>query len=128
MSTQLTPAEIIAVKLFGWKFEGAGFNFNGKVYSRNGQRANINPDGSRRFDPTRYWPEVTDWNWIRRMEDELAAKGLLEAYMLRLDGEFTVKASEPLPGTCMTWQSFAMLRATVEQRIAAAVKVLEGQA
>ena len=125
----MTPTEIIATRLLGWvRVEPT--RDDPKVYEH--------PTGSTAYvggelDGTGYgpvggadWPDLTDYNCIRRMEDALAERQMLKRYMMTLDGEFTVNASDPMPGTCITWQSFAMLRATADQRVEAAVKVLEG--
>ena len=138
----MTHTEIIAVKLFGWEAcetPPIETDPNVRWYQKMGSREHLEYVGYRSDDAdicgtiyrTVGWPNFADerlkWYSIRQMEDALAKRWLLKQYMLTIDGEFTVKASDPMPGTCITWQSFAMLRATAAQRVEAAVKVLEGQ-
>ena len=120
----MTPTEIIAVKLFGWKRVEPERD-DPKVYEH--------PTGSTAYvggelDGTGYgpiggadWLDLADLNDIRRMEDELAERGLGKAYAKRLVAAFDLLPYEGAFGQV----AVPCLRATAEQRVAAAVKVLE---
>lgn len=104
----------IAVKLFGWKFKSTGYNFSGSRWiSPAGHEANISLTGESIFDPSGQWPDLTDWNWIRKMEDAIDEKDLLMMYICNLQEETKMRRDV----TC--------LRATPAQRVAACLKVLE---
>ena len=124
----MTYTEIIACKLFGWKAAGTK-----EFVGPHGARVAVEHD--RAFDvkpcSTYTWPDLADWNWIRRMEDALAAKGLWGAYILALlEQPFPVDYSYEWPRQGMDPQTYGVwhtTRATADQRVAACVKVLEGQ-
>lgn len=123
----MTHTKIIAVKLLGWVSDH-------RPLPSNTDRAYALPNTVQRCSVTRnvcvassaHWPDFTHprdcWYWVRKMEDALAEKGLLYAYSDTLMREYDAahKGDGPLPGEAVMY-----LVATVEQRLAAAVKVLE---
>lgn len=124
----MTSTELIATKLFGWE-RVKPTREDPKVYEHStGSTAYVGGDlDGAGCGPIggEDWPDLTDWNWIRRMEDVLAERQMLMAYMMALTEAYDTEFSGdgPLPGTLAMF-----LRATAAQRVAAAVKVLEGQA
>lgn len=116
MTPQLTPAEVVATKLFGWErlldqcpttWHSARHFSDGKPY----------------VSLTRGFPDFTTdvckWYWIRQLEDALTERGLGKAYAKALVARFDFidDTFDAVVVPC--------LRATVEQRLAAAVRVLE---
>jgi hypothetical protein len=115
----MTPAEIIATKLLGWE----RLPVDPPIYTKGLSEVAVE-DGEeyrRDWDPSHTWPDLSDYNCIRRMEDALAEKGLMEGSpsepsytrMLR-------RIVGPDQSDCCVG-----LRATPEQRVAAALKVIE---
>jgi hypothetical protein len=111
----MSPTEIIATKLLGW----AVLNEYGD-YAKDATCASVNRNGELIEDFSRpsakpheihEWPDLDDWNDIRRMEDALAEKGLTWRYFNELN-----RSCDESP---------RCLRATAEQRVAAALKVIE---
>ncbi len=143
MPTEMTDTEKIAVGLFGWgdgrKVEPEWDGPNAKkVYEKNGQEVFAYTDGtcSGEFRPSSEWPDFTDdrlkWYWIRRVEDALAEKRLLTAYVTQLDAlaagtdEWRAqKETGAVSDSALQWREYHILRATVEQRLAAALRVIE---
>jgi len=129
----MNPAEIIATKLFGWQLGGSP-----GCYVKEASSVCLNNDGSvgewfappsARKDQLHDWPNLADWNDIRRMEDALTEKGLLAKYHHSLwencapeDWQWVEYANPYAP--CLN--KYMPLRATAEQRVAAALKVIEG--
>ena len=130
----MTYTEIIAVKLFGW--ESMNCEWPDEIWY-------CHPSGAEHRLGTPYneyivvdgeeeWPDFEDerlkWYWIRRMEDSLAERGLNRHYMVALWHLYAGHRNDPFPDLdnpecCLE----CGLRATAEQRVEAAVKVLEGQ-
>lgn len=118
----MTSNEIIAMRLFGWVKDN-------RPLPPNVERGYVLPGTVHRCSVTcnqsvasfSYWPDLTDWNWIRRMEDALAERGLGKAYAQTLCGAYpellTPDEFDAIAAPC--------LRCTASQRVAAAVKVLE---
>jgi len=134
----MTPTETIAVKLFGWEpYLPKPLEFDDDVralYRKEGELValfNLDPpclravaiDGSTAVD----WPDLADWNWIRRMEDALADKGLLSQYINRLSWHpySEDQDSERRSLTSVEESHWFYLRATASQRVAAALQVIE---
>lgn len=116
MSNERTPAEVIAVKLLGWKATEApsGLLKSNRYYSHPDLCGFVGVADS--YTDTRWlregeWPDFTDerlaWYWIRRVEDALDKKGLIARYLVHLCHHKFV------------------LRATVPQRLEAAIRVIE---
>ncbi len=111
MNKELTPAEIVAVKLLGWK----PYTDNDEDY----QHFRIFSDG-KPWCSVCDLPDFTDerlsWYWIRRVEDALRERKLLMEYYdaLRL-------ASFGFCDSDVFWE----FRATVPQRLEAAIRVIE---
>jgi hypothetical protein len=117
----MNPAEIIATKLFHW-FR----HQNGTAYTHGPSGRIFFPDDAMEYPED--WPDLTDWNDIRRMEDALAERGLLAAYKCQLSWIWDKESGLQPPG--FTWKAAGliedvMLRATPEQRVAAALKVIK---
>ena len=123
----MTPAEIIAVKLFGWRplTEDKWLAFIGRDRDR--------PAIVRYFgDGKSYCGDVdlinlSDWNSIRRMEDTLAERGLYCTYMnILAEGKGVTKESSQ-NGIYNSYKldAFNAKRATAKECVAAALKVLE---
>ncbi|CAB4140648.1 hypothetical protein UFOVP398_61 [uncultured Caudovirales phage] len=122
----MTPTELIAVKLFGWERVEP---------ERDDPTAYEHPTGSTAYvggelDGTGYgpiggadWPDLADLNDIRRMEDALAERGLISLYVAAIE---IIVPITPDYDQNLCWREWRILRATAEQRVAAAVKVLEG--
>ena len=128
----MTPAEIVAVKLFGWRATEApsGLLKSNRYYSHPDLCGFVGVADS--YTDTRWlregeWPDFTDerlaWYWIRRVEDALAEKGLIDEYVLNLwrsrvhGDEWIAKSASP------DWVN--ILRATAPQRLEAAIRVVE---
>jgi hypothetical protein len=115
----VTPAEIIAVKLFGWRHDGYWPSVGKRYKHPNRPDCRVYEDGEGVGSDT--WPDFSDWNSIRRMEDALAERGLMEgspsepSYTRMLRRIVGPDQSDYCVG----------LRATAEQRVAAALKVIE---
>jgi hypothetical protein len=100
----MTPAEIIATKLLGW-FR----HQNGTAYTHGSSGRIFFPDDAMEYPEE--WPDLSDWNDIRRIEDALAERRLLVPYFFELQTD-----------EC-EWPE--ALRANAEQRVAAALKMIE---
>ena len=70
----------------------------------------------------RYWPDLTNWNDIRRMEDALMTKNKIGRYAEILDC-LAVDRPEGFPP--LTWREALLLRASPAQRVAACIAVLD---
>jgi hypothetical protein len=111
MNKELTPAEIVAVKLLGWE---PYHSEDGRAYKLDGYAViyvGNDPEPYVGRTPKGNWPDFTDdrlaWYWIRRVEDALDEKGLIARYLVHLCHHKFV------------------LRATVPQRLEAAIRVIE---
>jgi hypothetical protein len=113
-----TKTEFLAQKLFGWELvetneyyrrENAGDRHSYKLM----------PDDMLLIGKGKF-PDFTDWNWIRRMEDRMETDALYAKYR---DALLAVSAKDQAMWTYADW--YKILRATPAQRIAAAVRVLE---
>jgi len=126
----MNPTETIAVKLFGWEQipdDGPAtdkcfqFNKGPKLWLRDG----VFDGGS----GVPHWPDLTDWNWIRRMEDALFSTIRLGEEMYGLALTQIVKEAEDPAWLALnrppkvSWT--ACLHATAPQRVAACLRVLE---
>jgi len=110
---QLTDAEILATKLLGWSPIPPQDDEVRSYYHDEFGAAEVYPnDGV--WDGAYEWPDLADWNTIRRIEDALWVKGLavFDSYI-----------------TYLTWSCEydrrLTLRATQEQCVAAALRVIE---
>jgi hypothetical protein len=125
MSNELTPAEVLATKLFGWKCDDSKNNLpeRDREYSRISdagytQWACIKIERGEEIFGERSWPDFTDerlaWYWIRRVEDALRAldKDLFDDYMICVTRK------------CDYDRRDAWL-ATVAQRLEAATRVIK---
>jgi hypothetical protein len=108
----MTPAEKIAIGLLGWKLIGKSKTHH--IYSGpNGEPESLHTEtGVAIFEQN--WPDLTDWNTIRRIEDELFERGWFEDYIENL------RALCP-PGH----NSRYIQRATAEQCVDAAIRTIE---
>jgi hypothetical protein len=107
----MTPAEIIAVRLLGWEpisVEDIGYPHS-KAYRSIDDRFYRNENIDEIFPA--FDDEVDKWYFIRRMEDALAERGLIWQYFNALNA--------------LCSESPRCLRATAEQRVQAAMRVLE---
>ena len=115
----MTPAEIVAVKLLGWKPIATPdcCDASQRWYQQERHQIGVLSDG-RCTVKTTVWPDFTDerlaWYWIRRVEDALRAldKDLFDDYMLYVTRK------------CDYDRRDAWL-ATVPQRLEAAIRVIE---
>jgi hypothetical protein len=133
----MNPAEIIATKLLGW-FR----HQNGTAYTHGPSGRIFFPDDAMEYPEE--WPDLSDWNDIRRIEDALAEKGLYCSYLAQIahiDPPEDLCAmiapllsDEALDGVTdyesRLEQAFVaaaalVKRATAEQCVAAALKVIE---
>jgi hypothetical protein len=83
-------------------------------------------DGKMRVGPSD-WPDLDDWNWIRRMEDALAEKGLLPRYIMELLSQPYTEAQD-LERRSLGFVNevfWFFTRATPAQRVAACLRVLQ---
>jgi hypothetical protein len=122
----MNPTEIIATKLLGfwecatpdWWREELGHRWYRSLAAA---RCRVHADGYA-LPGSAYgvWPDLSDWNDIRRMEDALAEKGLLGKYCHQLCKDRWVLISDPI-----TDVGELIKRATAEQCVAAALKVIE---
>lgn len=131
---QMTNTELIATKLFGWTPCEPPDDCNSRLswYSRPGfSRDDVDLAGVSNgvrlggtVDPDEGWPDFDDyifkWYHVRRMEDALAEKRLLPEYKWAL-----VSLVQSLAESQLLPEPTIMLRATAEQRVAAAVRVLD---
>jgi hypothetical protein len=86
----MNPAEIIATKLLGfWECATPDW-WRGELGHRwyrslAGARCRVHADGYA-LPGSAYgvWPDLSDWNDIRRMEDALAEKGLYCSYLAKI--------------------------------------------
>jgi hypothetical protein len=115
MSNELTPAEIVAVKLLGWTRENNPLYPDEREYSHPSGSfhtigGELNGTGCGEVGAEDF-PDFIDnyaaWYWIRRVEDALDKKGLIARYLVHLCHHKFV------------------LRATVPQRLEAAIRVIE---
>jgi len=122
----MNPAEIIATKLLGWE----RLPVDPPIYAKGRSEVTV-VDGEeyrRDWDLSHIWPDLSDYNCIRRMEDALAERGLLRRYHSALWGNCVLEDWQRLEYASPSFfslQSYIFLRATTEQRVAAALKVLE---
>jgi len=115
--TNLNPTEIIATKLLGWersktypKEQGIRFTHHRFI------PAIFDSEFDFPIQQNWGWPNLADWNDIRRMEDALAEKGLLVQYANAL---WKLCPSEG------DWEYNYQLLAIPDQRVAAALKVIK---
>ena len=129
---ELTDTAFIAERLFGWNPINCpkGFNSALKWYESAEEmyRVGVDAEGKAQSKPNN-WPnfshEINKHYWVRRMEDALAGKGLMERYIhqLLMVHRSDRKTAPPAMSLIMTdWMH--LLEATAAQRVAAAVKVL----
>ncbi len=128
----MSPTEQIAVKLFGWK---ADKRSRGCTWTRftceSPMDVAIIYDIGVNNGPD-HWPDFTDdrlkWYWIRQVEDALIniKNGHYQTYYLHCLADIWDEESGTQPPT-FTWRhllSTVALRSTAEQRLAAALRVL----
>lgn len=136
----MTPEEIIATKLLGWEpYIPKPLEFDDDVralYHNDGELValfDLDPpclravaiDGSTAVG----WPDLTNWNDIRRMEDALFSQIRLGEEMYGLALTHAVKGIEDPEWPVLTkmhkvsWS--ACLHATPAQRVQAALRVIE---
>jgi hypothetical protein len=133
----MNPTEIIATKLLGWRHDGY-WPSGGKRYKHpNHPDCRVYEDGEGVGSDA--WPDLSDWNDIRRMEDTLAEKGIevwckyLNFLMSDFDPTAMSKHLKPLRDCGQVSPDAALLLVgaasalspTTEQRVAAALKVIE---
>lgn len=130
-----TDTEIIAMKLFGWEIYGPSKSINDEPsmdyrHKETGEYAYVLSVNGEYYGPQALnWPNLQDWNWIRRIEDKLAEtlRNGAEWYGLVLTR--VVKAEEDperlemTGGNKVSWNS--CLRATTVQRVSAALRVIQ---
>jgi len=109
---QLTDAEILATKLLGWESIPPEFDEARAYYHNKFGPAYVFPDGS--WTGASEWPNLADWNTIRRIEDAIWGKG--RAYSDRYIAYLTWSCE---------YDRRLTLRGTQEQRVAAALRVSE---
>jgi hypothetical protein len=112
----MTPTEIIATKLFDFDALPCltDAHENWYVHRPTSNVASVDPNTGHlnvSWCGCEEWPDLADWNDIRRMEDALAEKGLRISYYCALHDE-----------DC-DWPE--ALTATAEQRVASALKAIE---
>ena len=114
----MTSTELIACTLFGWKAADSK-----EFVGPHGARVAVEHDRAFDIKPcsTYAWPDLADWNWIRRMEDSLSERGLWSQYCHELCNGRWVLITD-----AVTDVGELVGRATADQRVEAAVKVLEG--
>ena len=118
MSEQLTDAEMIATRLLGWVLHKAGTDFRRGAAHAHRFNAEGDPDDNifyRNADPCADWPDLTDWRGIRRMEEEIAKRYLLDEY----DDHLNLIAGNQTHQYAYT--------ATAEQRVQAALRLIESE-
>jgi hypothetical protein len=125
----VTPTEILAVRLFGWVPCEAPSGEAHRGYRWYEQFINtgvyniVGLDDMHIWWGRAHWPDFTDWNWIRRMDEELEKRDLMERYLdtllAMLDPNYDYKAYQDVAQHCSN-----VLLCTTDQRIAAALKVL----
>ena len=110
----MTNEEKIAVGLFGW-VEQACDKVGCKCYTNSATSAKLwLKSGEAVVGVGLYsWPALSDWNWIRKVEEALAERGLFEEYDWDL---FDV---------CTENIELYEYTATAEQRVEAAIRTLE---
>lgn len=124
---QLTDAELIA-KLLGWVPYNPSANYSHCRCYRKGRQW----EGIRIADGSQYckndnWPDLANWNDIRRMEEAIVEQKLFAEYLFALTSQPYTKEQEEerrsLSSVEESWWFFC--RATQAQRVAAAVKVIQ---
>jgi hypothetical protein len=137
----MTPTETIAVKLFGWLEsrpadpDEDGKNVRKIYFNAKGEEAYLLVDGTYSDDGINdaldEWPDLTDWNWIRRMEDALAEKGLFVQYAGALSDIVPAEECKPKglfesPADLIIFVGLALgMYATPAQRVSACLRVIE---
>jgi hypothetical protein len=128
MSNELTPAEVIAVKLFGWEpiETPTGFNRQLRWYDSPTEMIMVGVDqhGIAKTINTN-WPDFTDerlaWYWIDLVQRELAARGLIYGTPAKPS---YIRELRRIYGTD-DGDAMVYLLATVPQRLEAAIRVIE---
>ena len=121
----MTPEEIIATKLLGWVDEGVMSNGEHWFFHPQHGRARLSAkNGTVNLGQQSTWPDLSNWNDIRRMEEALAEKGLSAKYYSTLTSHVTFNALESFADNAIKLLS-ALSRSTPEQRVQAALKVIE---
>jgi hypothetical protein len=130
----MTPAEIIATKLLD--FDALQHlndaHENCYLHRPSSNVASVNPKTGHltvSWEGCEEWPDLADWNDIRRMEDALAKKGLGAQYACALvaslrDAVLACLGDQDIEASAFHLVSVPCLRATAEQRVAAALKVI----
>lgn len=124
----LTATEIIATRLLSWTY----------IREEDGSKLYTHPTGSSQYvggdlDGTGAgqingadWPDLENWNDIRRMEDALAERWLLGAYLSKIyvdeNAEWYANYGH---SPTLLFAAYYALRATPAQRVAAAIRVIE---
>lgn len=117
----MTNTEKIATKLFGFKREPSRDDIYGTCYivdapQKKFARVWIRDGGV--AGNVEDWPDLADHNWIRRMEDALNE----EQY-----SQYCLLLHTQIPALDRRDKTIDAMKSTPAQRVAAAVKVLEGQ-
>ena len=123
----MTPEEIIATKLLGWE---RGVEDDGQVVYLHKESGSVHYFGGE-LDGCGMgqingadFPDLSNWNDIRRMEDALAEKGLSAKYYSTITASVEFNALESFADNAIKLLS-ALSQATPEQRVQAALKVIE---
>jgi hypothetical protein len=111
----MSPTEIIATKLLGWivlnEYGDYEKDATCATVNRNGELVEDWFPASAKPHEIHDWPDLTDWNDIHLIQAAIYHKGLIDHYALVLHG-----MGVPHP---------KFFFATPEQRVAAALKVIE---
>ena len=113
MNNEMTPAEIVAVKLLGWSLrpddggQKCYEHLSGSVHFVGGELDGCGMGQCGGEDFPDFIDNYAAWYWIRRVEDALDERGLIARYLVHLCHHKFV------------------LRATVPQRLEAAIRVIE---
>ena len=122
-ANQMTPEEIIATKLLGWE---RGAEDDGQVVYLHKESGSVHYFGGE-LDGCGMgqlngadFPDLSNWSDIRRMEDALETD---EHYLEYRKALLAETESAIAMNDYMDW--YRILRATPEQRVQAALKVIE---
>ena len=123
----MTPEEIVATKLLGWE---RGVEDDGQVVYLHKESGSVHYFGGE-LDGCGMgqingadFPDLSNWNDIRRMEDALAKKGLSAKYYSTITASVEFNALESFADNAAKLLS-ALSQATPEQRVQAALRVIE---
>jgi hypothetical protein len=122
----MTPTETIAVKLFGWKRDDS----RNPLPDRDREYTMTSPTGYKRLACIKiatgeelfgnhHWPDLADWNDIRRMEDAMAAK---EGQLFR---RYCDLLTLMIPADDRGDKTLDAMRSSPAQRVAACLRVLQ---